>query len=288
MGSPVSASWKAWCFSSSSSWCCSVTSRRVKHQAGDGRLVAQVAAPGLDVDAPAVAAGDPLVHVRGSSSRASARSRMKVRARSSRSPSATRSQARSPSTAIVTEDRWSVDGVAYLTGPVVADDHDGVRGVLDQGAEVGLVALADHLLAEHDALQRQGHLVRQDLQRRREVGQDALLAEYRDQSDQRITRRPVLQRQRAEQHPLGRRAGPLRAWSGSRLTGVRIGAGPLHQRQPGLGQLPQLLIGTGSAEAVGQRAERAVDPHREQRVALRVRAEQGADRVRTAAATCAT
>jgi hypothetical protein len=50
-----------------------------------------------------------------------------------------------------------------LDGTVVRDDHDGVRCVLHQGAEVRLVALAYHLLPEHDALQGERHLVREDV-----------------------------------------------------------------------------------------------------------------------------
>ena len=66
---------------------------------------------------------------------------------------------------------------------VVVHDQDDVGGVLDQGAEVRLVALADHLLAEHDPLDREGHLVREDLQRRGQVGEGALLAEHREHPD---------------------------------------------------------------------------------------------------------
>ena len=48
-----------------------------------------------------------------------------------------------------------------------------------------------------DPLHREGHLVREDLQRGGQVREDALLAEYREHPDERIARRPVVERERA-------------------------------------------------------------------------------------------
>ena len=115
LGSPVSASWKAWCFSSSSSLCCSVTSRRVNTRPGDGRVGPQVAAPGLDVDDPAVAAGDLPVHDARAEPRALAQPHEgAARSRRARS-SATRSH------------RY-----VALHGDVAEDGRGRGRGVLDR------------------------------------------------------------------------------------------------------------------------------------------------------------
>ena len=151
-----------------------------EHKAGHVRLGAQVAAPGLDVHDPAVEPGDPLFHDARAGPRAFPQPHEGT-GEVSRSCLRDKLPETLAHRGDVTEDA-TVDGVAYLTVPSSVGDHDGVRGVLDQGAEVGLVALADHLLAEHDALKRQRDLVRQQVKRPRQVGQDALFPEYRDQA----------------------------------------------------------------------------------------------------------
>ena len=58
LGSPVSASWKARCFSSRSSWRCSVTSRRVSTRPPTVSVAPQVTAPDLDLGRRPSRAGD--------------------------------------------------------------------------------------------------------------------------------------------------------------------------------------------------------------------------------------
>src|ERR1700689_1454286 len=75
--------------------------------------------------------------------------------------------------------------------PVVADDQDGVRGVLYQRTEVRLVFPADHLVAEQGAVHREGLLVREDLHRREQDRERTLPIQRREHPDQRIARWPV-------------------------------------------------------------------------------------------------
>ena len=98
LGSPVRASWKARCFSSSSSWCCPVTSLRVKTRPatfGSARRSLHLAwmctiLPSSRVIRSSTTRGPD---------RARSRSRMKVRASSLAVCSATRSQKRLPTAA---------------------------------------------------------------------------------------------------------------------------------------------------------------------------------------------
>ncbi len=80
---------------------------------------------------------------------------------------------------------------------VVADDEDDVGGVLDEGAEQCLAALADHLLRESEPLDGQGRLPGEDLKHRGEVVERAPVAEELEQPDERVADRPVLEDERA-------------------------------------------------------------------------------------------
>ena len=117
-----------------------------QHQPADGALAAQVAAPDLDLDGYPVAAGDP--HAPRSEDRRPACSRIRAQGPDQIVPLAVRRPGPTGSHALhgdVAEDARGRRG-RVPDYPVVADDQDGVRGVLDQGPEVGLAAPADHLL----------------------------------------------------------------------------------------------------------------------------------------------
>ena len=140
-----------------------------EHQAADAAFAAQVAAPDLDLNARAVTAGDPHFLV----VRPATRVRTHPRQRAGEVITVTVGDQ-------VPEMDALHDDVAEDAGgrrsrvpdhPVIPDDQDRVRGVLDQGAEVGLAAPADDLVAEHDPLDRQRSLLSQDFQGRGQVGQ---------------------------------------------------------------------------------------------------------------------
>ena len=233
-------------------------------QAGDVRLGPQVAASGLDADASAIPASDLPFHDTRAESRALSQPH----------------EGAGEVVAILLRDQVpqalafhgdvSEDGRGrgrrVLDGPVVRDDHDGIRGVLDKRPEIGLVALADRFLAEHDTLQREGHLVREDFQCRGKIGKDPLLSEHCDQAGRSVTGRPVLEHQGAEQHPVSAWAGRPGLLGQPPHRGENRGC-PGHEGQPRFGQLAQLL----SLQQIGisvHGAKRPVDPHAEQRVAL--------------------
>jgi hypothetical protein len=153
---------------------------------------------------------------------------------------------------------------------VVADDQDRVRGVAHQRAEQRLAALPDHLLGEGDALDRQGRLAGQDLEGRRQLGQHRLPAVDAEHPDVRVTGRPVLEHQRAEQGALGRaepagvrpddaellgRDEPRAVQAGQQLLGQRA--------QP----VTRELIGDGHGRGGGDgddRPQPAITAHRQQ------------------------
>ncbi len=86
---------------------------------------------------------------------------------------------------------------------VVVHDEDHVGGVLHQGAEQRLAALAGHLLGEREPLDGQRRLPGQDLKHRGEVAEGPPVAEEPDKSDERFADGPVLEGERAEQRALG-------------------------------------------------------------------------------------
>ena len=154
---------------------------------------------------------------------------------------------------------------------VLADDQDRVRGVAHQRAEQRLAALPDHLLGEGDPLDRQGGLAGQDLEGGRQLGQHRLLAVDAEHPDVRVTGRPVLEHQRAEQGALDR-AEPAGARPDDAELLRRDEPGAVQGRQQLLGQLAEpvtrQLVGGGRGRGRGDRDDRpqpAIAAHRQQR-----------------------
>ncbi len=98
----------------------------------------------------------------------------------------------------------AADGVAYRILRSSSDDEDHVGGVLHQGAEQRLAALAGHLLGEREPLDGQRRLPGQDLKHRGEVAEGPPVAEEPDKADERVADGPVLEGERAEQRALWR------------------------------------------------------------------------------------
>ena len=114
-----------------------------EHQAGHGRVGAQIAGPDLDIDAHAVAAGDPPVQVTGTEARVGRdlhEGAEQVVALAVRDEVP---QVRALHGDVAEDARGRRRRVTDL--PVVTHDQDGIRNVPDQGAEVRLVAPADHV-----------------------------------------------------------------------------------------------------------------------------------------------
>ena len=243
-----------------------------EHQAADRAIAAQVAAPDLDLNAHAVTAGDPHVLVVRGAARVFPHARQRADDVISLAFLHQVPEVGALHADVAEDARGRGSRVPDL--PVVADDQDGVRGVLDQGAEVGLAAPADYLLAEHDALDGEGSLLSQDFERRGQVGQGSLLAEHRQDPDERISGGTLLERDRAEQDPVtagdqfpGQLAERSRGQE-QRLRSVEPG-------QVGLGELRQPIHPWRVVVRGGHGAEPGAVAHHDQCLARRARVEQG-------------
>ena len=241
-------------------------------QAAHGVIAAQVAAPDLDLDVKAVAPGDLPVLVVGAVPHVSPHP---VQRADDLGPPAVRDQLPEGGAlhADVAEDALR-RGRRVPDLPVVTDDEDDVRGVLDERPEVGLAALADDFLAQRDALDRQRDLMSQDFKGQRQAGQRPLFTECGQRPDERVARRPVPERQRAEQDPVA--AGQQRPGLRTELRGRHEQRHrPGEQRQPRFGRFREPAH-RGGISAVGRDgAEITVVPDQEQRLRRRVRSGQG-------------
>ena len=229
-------------------------------QAAHRVVAAQIAAPDLDLDGQAVAPGDLPVLVVGAVAHVPAHPVQ--RADDLRAPAVPdQLPEEGAHHADVAEDAPHRGGrVPDL--PVVTDDQNDVGGVLDQRPEVGLAALADDLPAQRDALDRQRDLMSQDFVGRRQPGQRPLFTAHGQRPDERIARRTVPERQRAEQDPVA--AGQQRPGLRAELRGRHEQRHrPGEQRQPRFGRFREPAHRGGFAAGGRDGTEVTVVPDQE-------------------------